>query len=260
MGQGECRIPLFIRRLSLNTFLLRQPSRNAFKGFFMDTDRREFLERLAIGTAALAGAPLSTEKLPWTRSRPLAASSDTWDLSWVDKVNGKYRAVFDSPGIDSGGGVVRAHLWRSQYAEVLGVDPKTMSPVIVLRAKGIVLAMSQPFWDKYSIGKEKNVTDLLTEQPTDKNPVLASSARGEIPAFLDPYMLPAQMAKGTVVLACNLAFDEVVQTVVEKTKQTEEAARKEALAAMVPGVILQPSGVFAVMRAQDAGCKYLRAS
>jgi hypothetical protein len=29
---------------------------------------------------------------------------------------------------------------------------------------------------------------------------------------------------------------------------------------MVPGVILQPSGVFAAVRAQEAGCHYVRAS
>jgi hypothetical protein len=37
-------------------------------------------------------------------------------------------------------------------------------------------------------------------------------------------------------------------------------ARKQAIAALVPGVILQPSGVFAALRAQEAGCLYLRAS
>jgi len=39
-----------------------------------------------------------------------------------------------------------------------------------------------------------------------------------------------------------------------------EEARKQAIGYMVPGVILQPSGVFAAIHAQDVGCKYLRAS
>jgi hypothetical protein len=29
---------------------------------------------------------------------------------------------------------------------------------------------------------------------------------------------------------------------------------------LVPGIILQPSGVFAVVLAQDSGCRYVRAS
>ena len=36
--------------------------------------------------------------------------------------------------------------------------------------------------------------------------------------------------------------------------------RKQAIAYLVPGVILQPSGVFAAIRAQEAGATYLRAS
>jgi intracellular sulfur oxidation DsrE/DsrF family protein len=33
-----------------------------------------------------------------------------------------------------------------------------------------------------------------------------------------------------------------------------------ALHHVVPGVILQPSGVFGVLRAQEAGCNYILAS
>jgi len=29
---------------------------------------------------------------------------------------------------------------------------------------------------------------------------------------------------------------------------------------LVPGVMIQPSGIFAVIRAQEAGCAYVRAS
>jgi len=48
--------------------------------------------------------------------------------------------------------------------------------------------------------------------------------------------------------------------VTKKDKSTPETSRKTALAGMLPGVVMQPSGVFAALRAQDAGCKYLRAS
>ena len=46
----------------------------------------------------------------------------------------------------------------------------------------------------------------------------------------------------------------------EKEKLSDEESRKQAIAALIPGVILQPSGVFAALRAQEAGCMYLRAS
>ena len=37
-------------------------------------------------------------------------------------------------------------------------------------------------------------------------------------------------------------------------------ARTRALSLLIPGVTLQPSGVFAALRAQEAGCRYLLAS
>ena len=39
-----------------------------------------------------------------------------------------------------------------------------------------------------------------------------------------------------------------------------EAARTEAISMLVPGVMLQPSGIFAVVRAQEAGAQFVRAN
>ncbi len=39
-----------------------------------------------------------------------------------------------------------------------------------------------------------------------------------------------------------------------------DEARRRTTAALVPRVIVRPSGVFAVVRAQEAGCMYVRAS
>jgi hypothetical protein len=41
---------------------------------------------------------------------------------------------------------------------------------------------------------------------------------------------------------------------------SDELARERAIGYLVPGVVLQPSGVFAAIGAQDAGCTCLRAS
>ena len=43
-------------------------------------------------------------------------------------------------------------------------------------------------------------------------------------------------------------------------KVSPEAARKVVLDHIVPGVILQPSGVFAAILAQGAGAAYIHAS
>jgi hypothetical protein len=222
-------------------------------------DRRAFLERLGAG-AMLAAFPLSTGGL--TEFLPAVGSEarDAWDLGWVGHVTGKHRAVFDVPAIDSGYGVWRATVWQQQYADVLKARPKDCSAVLVLRARGIALAMQQAFWDEYALGTENAVKHPVTEQPTDRNPALLSSARNEQPAMFDDFALDKFIARGGIALACDLAFAEMVALVAKKHGGSEDAARKTAIAMLVPGFVLQPSGVFAAIHAQDVGCKYIRAS
>jgi hypothetical protein len=87
-----------------------------------------------------------------------------------------------------------------------------------------------------------------------------SSSRNEVPAEFDAVALDKFIARGGIALGCNLAFADCVELVKSKENVSEAEARKQALAFLVPGVILQPSGVFAVIRAQEAGGTYIRAS
>ena len=235
----------------------------------MPTSRREFVEKMTVGAAMFGALPLplslslsGNEMNAALGPDPSSAPSATaeWDLTWVNKLTGKHKAVFDVPEVESGYGVWRATVWTNQYHNVLKIPLAELSPVVVLRHTDIMLAMQQSFWDKYGIGKAKSVTHPMTLQPTDRNPVLLSSARGEIDANFDPMALDKFIARGGVALACDLALQDCIELIKTKDGVSAEVARQRAIAAMVPGVILQPSGVFAALRAQEAGCSYLRAS
>lgn len=215
----------------------------------MSTNRRRFLESAAANAAALAIMPAAAfAAVP--RDVPGSLVSDEWDLTWTDKLKGKKSAVFDCTEPESGSGVWRASVWKKQNAEVLKAAPSGFVPVIVLRHNAIILAMQQSFWDKYDIGTEKKVTDPMTDKPTTKNPVLSEGDAG----------LRSQMADGAVVLACNMAFQQCIDTVATHEKVDHDEAKKRALDALVQGVILQPSGVFAALHAQNAGATYIKAS
>lgn len=218
------------------------------------SSRRAFLEQFAAGSLSLGAMPAILHGLE------APTSADAWDVSWVNRVNGKYKAVFDVPEIDSGYGVWRASIWQKQYNEVMGVKPEQLSAVVVLRHHGIALAMQQAFWDKYGIGKASGATHPITQQPTDRNPALLSSTRNEVPADFDAVALDKAMSRGVIALACNLALQDCASTIQKADKVSEDAAYKAAVGYLVPGVILQPSGVFGALRAQHAGCAYLRAS
>lgn len=226
------------------------------------TSRREFLDRVATGAATLGILPTSLAALA-----PLPAASGTpqqaaeFDVTWPQRVTRKYRAVFDVPEVESGYGVWRASIWARQYEASLGIPASDISTVLILRHNAIVLAMQQPFWDEYGIGRAKNVTHPVTLDSTDRNPALLSSTRDEVPSMYDEFALPRFLARGGIVLACDLALRDCVALIQNTDRVDEAAAYRKAVDLVVPGVLLQPSGVFAAALAQHrAGCAYVRAA
>jgi hypothetical protein len=221
----------------------------------MSTPRRAFLGWVGAGALAGAAAPLAALEPPAQSSRPL---DDTWDMAWVDRITGKYRAVFDSPELSEGAALWRALMWRKQYKEVYGTDQTEMTPVLVIRHGAIAMAMDDGYWEQFRIGKEEQVRNYKTKKWEVVNPFRTSPP--EAPAEYAADSLEGLMGSGGIVLACNLAFQQVVWKYRHAEKLSRDAATARARKHLIPGIILQPSGVFATLRAQEAGCGYILAS
>ena len=222
----------------------------------MSTTRRSFVTKVTAGATGVLALP---GFVPADLRAFAASQGSSWDTSWTTKLTGRHKACFDCTEPESGYGVWRASAWVGQYGDVFKTAPADMSPVIVLRHNAIILAMQQAFWDRYGIGKMKGITHPLTEQPTDRNPALLDEKDG-IPAPFNQAGLHKQLARGVVALACNLALQDLVALIAKADHIDDAAAGKKAVGYLVPGVVLQPSGVFAAIRAQEAGCSYLKAS
>jgi len=222
--------------------------------------RRSFLG--LAGAGALAAAATSSPLLAapaGRRSRAGAAPvTDTWDVSWIDRVKGKHKVVFDSPEVSDGAGLFRAIMWADQLKEVYGTPRSDISSVLVLRHAAIVLAMNDAFWNRFNVGRQVKMKDPGTRRWYAANP-LSSTPAGTPPKFAS-YTAPAFVADGGIILACGLAFEQVVGRYAKEDKLSHEDATKRARENLLPGVILQPSGVFAVLSAQEAGCSYIMAS
>jgi hypothetical protein len=220
----------------------------------MSIRRRDFLS--SFGTASFAAALPLTKGEVEALAAPAKADSP-WDVSWVDRIKGKYRAVFDSPGFSDGAALFRSVIWAQQYKDVYGATPAEMSTVLVIRHAGIVLAMNNEFWQTYELGKKKKLKDQKNKF-IERNPI-AGAAPGTPAQFAD-MTIPKFIENGGIVLACNMAFMDPVSIVEKQEKLKHDEAEKKARTYLLPGVILQPSGVFAVLRAQEAGCNYILGS
>ncbi len=94
--------------------------------------------------------------------------------------------------------------------------------------------------------------------------VTVNPVRKEWPDTPEPFRqlnIAQFQTDGGIILACNLAFSLlVVPKYQEAMKVSAEEATKVAKTHLLPGVTLQPSGFFAVARAQEAGCHFVPAS
>lgn len=225
----------------------------------MPTKRRDFLGLLGGSSLAAFAAPAlpAFHGLGANNAHP-APIDDTFDVTWADRVQGKFRAVFDSPEISEGAAFFRAGIWCDEYKAVYGTARSEMSPVVVVRHEAIHLAMNDDYWKRFKIGKEVKLKTPEGKKWAEANPILVPPP-GTPPQFAR-YDIPDFIADGGIVLACGLAFGEVVARFRKEDKLDKAAGRERAIAQMIPGVILQPSGIFAVLRAQEAGCRYILAS
>ncbi len=219
----------------------------------MAGDRRKFLGSVA---ALSAGGLFLPSALSAADTGPEPVSAD-WDMSWKERVSGDFRAVFDSPAVNDGAGLWRAADWKRAVETVYGEAGKGASAVLVIRHEAIPMAMNDAFWERHDVSKHDRIKDPSSGKHVKHNPFLA---RPDTPANRRGFSLDGFIEAGGIVLACNYAFALMVSREAKKAKLDFREAREATLPFLAPGVVLQPSGFFAVIEAQRAGCHFFPAS
>jgi intracellular sulfur oxidation DsrE/DsrF family protein len=207
------------------------------------TKRRDFIARMSVAAAAMA---IDADEL---RAASRAnVSSSKWDTSWIDRVeSAKFRVVFNASDISDGAAMNYADTFFGDYHEVHGTSDKDTRPVIVFRRLGTPMAFNNAMWDKYSLGEDTKVTDETTKAPAKRNVFWTGKS----------WSIDALQARGMVSLVCNIATENWGRGIAQKRSLPVEEVQKDLKANLVPGAILVPSGIFALIRAQNAGCAYM---
>lgn len=219
---------------------------------FESTPRRGFLARMAAGAVALAASGLATSKAAAEIADP--APNADWDNTWMTRIKGKYRQVFDAMEVHSGFPLVMTRIWLMTNASGYNVPEKDLSAVTVLRHNGICMAMNDTIWSKYKLGEVFDVTDPTTNKPAERN-VFAQGATFVMPPFAVG-AVDNLVKSGVIFCACNMAALHFSEVAGGKVGVDKDAAYAEWKANLLPGVTLVPSGVAAVGRAQGHGCAY----
>lgn len=231
----------------------------------MPTPRRKFIGQLVTGGAAYAvsacaGTIAAETPSPAPAPRP---ADPKWDLSWTDKLSsGLHKQVFDTPEISEGTSLHMARMFYVNYKDVYSTPEADLRAVMVFRHEAIPVVLGDAVWAHYPfLGKKlTKLKDPTTGEWTQRNPFLNAKADDKHALIWSDGGLDTLIKRGAIVLACNLAFTGFASQIAERTKQPKDVVHEELKAALVPGVTLVPSGIFGVIRAEQGGCSYIRAT
>ena len=245
------------------------------------TDRREFLGQIAASAIVIAGTACASPASagPTTAPTPVpgptsnrgsstgqAPAPTHWDDSWFAKLTAKHKAVFDSPAFEDGLALAHVSGYIRAMHDAIGAGVDDVQIVLVMRHAAVPMTLNDAMWAKYEIGKERKVKDYSTDKFATRNPFFAAppsssgSARPSPSPDRPQPSLSWLASHGHILLGCDLAMRGVASVIAEKTKTEQHVVYEELKANLVPGVILQPTGVYAVHRAQEAGCTFFRST
>lgn len=225
----------------------------------MIRDRREFIAQVVTAAAVVAGTGCTA---------PLAAASSVsmsptapFDDGWTRRVAAaKRRAVFDSPDINEGLALVHATFYRQGYREQFGLGGDEVIPVVVFRHLATSMAFNDALWAKYALGERSKVVDPATGKDALRNPFVRVGKDEKNAIVPLEASIEELVASGAVLLVCNKATMRLAGQVATKFGKPVEDVRAEFRAAVVPGILLQPSGIYATLRAQDVGCVFIKST
>ena len=219
------------------------------------TDRRSFLGSLAVGSAAVTIAAAGLHAAAPDARDDEVDRAVGYSEAWLAKLTGKHKQFFDATTTNQFA-LVFAMNFLNSYNEVYKIPDSNLSAVVGLRHFAIGAALPDDIWSRYKVGEFVQAMDPASKSPYTRN-YLNHPHDGDM-------MFPAAsvdklVARGVQFTCCNVAITAVSGLLAKNAGVTPEVAKAEWIAALLPGVTLVPSGVFAVNRAQEKGCTYCHA-
>lgn len=207
-----------------------------------ETSRRSFLSALG----ALAGSAV----VPGSFEAQSAPQGAGWDMSWLDRLTGKHRQVFDftNPLM-----LQVPRNWLDAHELVYGLKHPDVSAVVGIGGPSFPVNARDAMYQKYPIGTEWKITDPTTGKPAMRN------------IFLDGLGTPddrensvrALQRRGVIFWQCNNALKRVAAQIATAMNRPQPEVYADLRASgLNPGVILVPAHTMLIGLCQEHGCAY----
>jgi len=212
-----------------------------------ESSRRTFLGALS------AGALAATAGIVVPAGAPSTLHAEPPDETWLSKITGKHKQVYDAVNVNEGWALVFAMNYLDTNTATYNLKDSDISTVVGCRHFAIPLVFDDTIWAKYKLGEFAKVTDPQTKAPSVRN-IYYHSKTGDM--MFPNASVDKLMARGTQFTCCNVALTALSGLIGKGVGMAPDAAKKEWLAHIIPGTTVVPSGVLALGRAQEKGCTY----
>jgi len=217
-------------------------------------DRRSFIYSLT-GTAGVIGL---SSFLPPDNFEQLLSYAPEDPEAWIERIKGKHKIVFDATQPNG----IYPFAWPRVFYmtnKATGASENECCAVVVLRHTAIPYAFDHSMWEKYKFGEVFGAPDPKTSKPSVRNPFW-NPAPGDfkVPGIGNVAIgINELQATGALFAVCSAAIRVFSTSVAEKLHVNADDVSTEWMSALLPGIQLVPSGVWALGRAQEKGCSYI---
>ena len=215
--------------------------------------RRTFLRSVALGAAAgglsILSNPLHAANMKFSPAEKHEAEK------WLEGIKGTQRVIYDGSTPHDGFPIVwnwAFYLTNNQT----GVPDEDITAVTVLRHSAIGFALDSSVWEKYKLGEFFQLNENSTGKPLLRNPMYEPQ-EGDMP--LPPIQgIKDLQARGAMFCVCDLALNVYGGFVAQAHGKDPAAVYQDFKNAVLPGIQVVPSGVWALGRAQQHhNCAYI---
>lgn len=217
----------------------------------ISNSRRNFIGKVALGStvAGFAGLVSPVNGNPQKGDIPMHEADE-----WFKKVKGNHRVVYDGSTPHDGFPIIWN--WAFYLTNNQTDSPDSdITAMTVLRHSAIPFALEDRLWSKYKLGSVFGVTDSATGAASLRN-LYYEPKPGD---FMMPQIqgIKDLQTRGAMFCVCDLALQVYSGVIAGQMKMEMQDVYKDMLSGVHPGIQVVPSGVWALERAQKAGCAYI---
>jgi intracellular sulfur oxidation DsrE/DsrF family protein len=185
----------------------------------------------------------------------VAAALNLHDLQGALHTKARRKTLIAATRIDRGASMHHAVNVMNAFEYTYGEGAGALHVAAVFYGSALFYAVNDDVWGRYHLFDVLDqASDGLPQMlHTPQNPFLrANAAEGRNDASIETLM-----RRGLTVIVCNTAMHTITRTIAEMQHVDERRVYEDFLQNLVPGTLVVPAGVAAIVLAQEAGYTYL---